>query len=620
MKALFLHCSSIYFKPITKAIPNAEKVKKEAKEVKDCLVIFTAVEEGDNESCVKQLVEEVEKVANQIKVNNFVVYPYVHLTSRPSNADLAYKLLVSLEKNLKKLGKVYRAPFGWYKEFRIDVKGHPLAELSREIKAQEESSQALKAEKKAKSYWYILDLSGKLHRIKFEKDKLVGFDFSHYKNLEKFVEYEMKKVRAVSIEPPHVKIMRGLEYVDYEQASDPGNLRFYYKGRLIKSLIEEFVTRKMLEYGALEVETPLMYDFNHPALKTYLNKFPARQYTIITPNKKVFLRFAACFGQFIMASQANISYRHLPLKLYELAKSFRVEQRGELVGLKRLRVFTMPDCHCLCKDIDQAKEEMKIRFLLAKEILESIGFDVKKDFELAIRVTKDFWKKHSSFIKSFVKLFGKPALIEMWDRQYFYFCLKYELNFVDNLNKAAALTTDQIDVGNAKNYGITYIDKSNKRKNPVILHLSPSGAIERVIYALLEKAYMDEKNGKKPMLPYWLCPTQVRIIPVSEKYVNEAIEFAEDLNAHNEARADVDDRNLHVSKKILEAEKEWIPYIIVIGERELKEQMLTVRIRENNSLVTMSPSEFRKLIKEKQGNMPFKRIPVLLLSKRPSFR
>jgi len=583
-------------------------------------VIFTAVEEGDNESCVKQLIEEVEKVAKQIKVKNFVVYPYVHLTSKPSSPDIAFNLLVSIEKNLKKLGKVFRAPFGWYKEFKVDVKGHPLAELSREIKAQEEVSKALEAEKKAKSYWYIIDVEGKLHKIKFKNEKVVGFDFSDYENLRKFTEYEMKKVRAVSTEPPHVKLMRSLEYVDYEQASDPGNFRFYYKGRLIKSLIEEFVTRKMIEYGALEVETPFMYDFNHPALKNYLNRFPARQYTIITPNKKVFLRFAACFGQFIMASQANISYKHLPLNLYELAKSFRVEQRGELVGLKRLRVFTMPDCHCLCKDINQAKEEMKKRFLLAKEILEGIGFDIKKDFELAIRVTKDFWKKHNAFIKSLVKFFGKPALLEMWDKRYFYFCLKYELNFVDNLNKAAALTTDQIDVENSKNYGITYVDKNNKRKYPIILHLSPSGAIERVIYALLEKAYSDEKKGKKPMLPYWLCPTQVRIIPVSEKYVKEAIEFAQDLNIHQEARADVDDRNLHVSKKVLEAEKEWVPYIIVIGEEELNKQILTVRMREENKIVKIEPGEFRKIIKEKQGNMPFKPLPLILLSKKPSFR
>ncbi len=321
-----------------------------------------------------------------------------------------------------------------------------------------------------------------------------------------------------------------------------------------------------------------------------------------------------------MASQANISYRDLPLKLYELTRySFRVEQHGELAGLRRLRSFTMPDCHCFCKDIEQAKQEVKLRFELSKKVLEGIGFSLN-DFELGIRLTKDFWNKNKDFVLSIVKLFGKPALVEMWDRQYFYFVLKYELNFIDSMDKASALATDQIDVGNAKNYGIVYVDSDNKQKYPIILHLSPSGSLERVIYALLEKAYIDEKHNKPPMLPFWLCPTQLRIIPVSEKYNDVAIEMAEDFNKHNEVRADVDDRNLHVSKKVMEAEREWIPLIAVLGEKELKQQILTIRIRETGKIQEMKPAELRQLIKEKQNGMPFKPLPLpLLLSKRPKF-
>ena len=314
------------------------------------------------------------------------------------------------------------------------------------------------------------------------------FDFTGWEALRLFAEYEMKKVRVVREEPPHTRLMRRLEIADYEPASDPGNLRYYPKGRLIKSLIEELVTRRVVEYGAMEVETPVMYDITHPSLSSYFNRFPARQYTIDSEGKTFFLRFAACFGQFLILSDATISYRALPVRIYELTRySFRRELRGELVGLRRLRAFTMPDCHALCRDLDQAREELMRRFKLSRRVLGEIGLE-PGDYELGIRVTRDFYRDHGDILWDLVGEFGRPSLVEMWDERFFYFVLKWEFNFVDSLGKASALSTDQIDVENAERYGITYVDKDGRRRHPIILHCSPSGAVERCIYALLEKA------------------------------------------------------------------------------------------------------------------------------------
>ncbi len=633
MKIITLHCDYIRFKPVKKAISNPEEIKKEVKEIKECLVVLSAVEKKDEEArevIIKNLVANVKEIAKQVKAKKIVLYPYVHLTSEPSSPNTALYILKIAEKELSKAKlKVVRAPFGWYKEFELKCKGHPLSELSREISVEgvkeekgEKISKALKAEKKLKSDWYVLDMRGKLYKIKLAKDKITGFNFSKYPSLEKLARYEIKKIRAVSQEPPHVKLMRKLELVDYEDVSDPGNLRYYPKGRLIKALIEEFVTKKMQDYGAMEVETPVMYDSEHPALKSYLDRFPARQYSIQTPNKRVFLRFSACFGHFIMASQAGISYKNLPMKLYELTKySFRAEQRGELTGLRRLRTFTMPDSHAFCQDLNQAKEEMKIRMLLSKQLQEQIGFDLEKDFELAIRATKDFYSKNKKFILELVKAFEKPALIEIWPEQFFYFVTKYEFNFIDSLGKASALTTDQIDVENAKKYKIQFTNKKNKREYPLILHLSPSGAIERVMYGLLEKAAMDQKQGKNPILPFWLSPTQVRIVPISEKFIEQAKELAKELNEEEPlVRADIDDRPLHVEKRILESEQEWVPYTICIGKKELDKQILSVRTRVTGKVKEMKPKEFKKILQDEQGEMPWRPLPLpLLLSQRPKF-
>ena len=187
----------------------------------------------------------------------------------------------------------------------------------------------------------------------------------------------------------------------------------------------------MTRYGAMEVETPIMYDFHHPSLAGYVDRFPARQYLLKSEDKTLFLRFAACFGQFLMAHDAQFSYRQMPLKLYELTRySFRREQSGEVVGLRRLRAFTMPDCHAFCTDIKQAKTELTTRFKLCIQVLEDIGLS-KDDYEAAIRFTKDFYKENKDIVVSLAEIFSKPVLIEIWEKPFFYFRLKWDFNYVD---------------------------------------------------------------------------------------------------------------------------------------------------------------------------------------------
>ncbi len=617
MRIVTIHSDFIEVEPKEKAIKSAEEIEKEKKRIEECLVVFTSVEEGDDMGVVKPTVEEIKKIAEEVKTDRVVVYPFVHLTSKPASPDVALKVLKAIEESLKsEFSYVYRAPFGWYKAFEIKCKGHPLSELSREIKGIEEEeekvSQALREEEKVKSYWYILTPDGEL--IEAEK-----FDFSKHKKLEKFFRYEYAKVRAVDKVPPHVKLMRSLEIADYEEGSDLGNMKYYPKGRLIKSLLEEFVTRKVIDYGGMEVETPIMYDASHPALESYLNRFPARQYFIKSDKKELFLRFAACFGQFLIMSRMTISYKDLPIKIYELTRySFRREQSGEVVGLRRLRAFTMPDMHTLAKDMEQAKEEFKNQFMYSIRLLEEIGF-TKDDYETAIRFTQDFWKENSDFIKSIVKEFGKPVLIEMWNKRYAYFDPKFEFNFVDALDKASALSTVQIDHENAERFGITYVDSDNTKKHPKILHWSPSGAIERVIYALLEKAWMEHESGKPALLPLWLSPTQVRICPVNNEYLEDVEKIAEEFEKH-EIRVDIDDREESIGKKIRDAEKEWIPYVIVFGEKEKKEDKISVRIRSSGEVKEYSLEEFLNELKDILDKYPKKPLPLpKYLSKRPVF-
>jgi threonyl-tRNA synthetase len=627
MRLLLIHSNKLDYKATKKALKDAEAPIEPEGSFGECLVAFWTAEETDTdaEQVAKNSAKEIEGVAGQIGEKRIILYPYVHLLfgAKPSNKDTALEIEKSMAEILSGKGfEVHKAPFGYYKSFGIECKGHPLSELSRVIggEKKEEISEALKKEDTLKSTFYIFEPGGKETEIKAESGKISGFDFSNFPKFEKLVKYELMKNRKVDREPPHIKLMKRLEIANYEPASDPGNFRYYPKGRMIKALLEEWVTKKTLEYGAMEVETPIMYDMNHPTLKKYLNRFPARQYQIETPNKKVFLRFAACFGQFLMSHDANISYKNLPLRLFEMTRySFRVEQRGELAGLRRLRSFTMPDCHALCADMEQSKEEMMKRFELSKEIQEGIGFTIENDFEFAIRLVRNFYEENRDFVHKLVDKMGKPALVEIWDEQFFYFVLKHEWNFVDALDKAATLTTDQFDVENSATYGIDYIDSDGKNKQPVILHLSPSGAIERVMYALLERAARESAEGKNPILPMWLSPTQIRFCPVSEQYVSFADEFAKRLEEKN-IRADIDDRDESISKKVRNAEVDWVPMIIVLGEKEKEGGELMVRFRRTGKTEKYSFDQLAALVKKETEGMPFRPLPVArLLSKRAQF-
>jgi len=617
MKILQLHADYIEYEPIRKEIDTAEEAEQKPYRFDDIVVLFTAVEEQDNENTVFQAVASTKDSLRNLGANKVLIYPYAHLSSNLAPPTTALRLIKMMVEEFRRLGlEVSQAPFGWNKAFTIKVKGHPLAEQSRSIQAAvsagEAVSQALKAEEKLVSRWYIIDLDGNLVPAE-------SFDFTKYRRLKELTDYEVAKSRVVQQEPPHVELMVRLGLVGYEPGSDAGNLRFYPKGRLVKALLERYVTQMVREYGGVEVETPIMYDMRHPALSDYLNRFPARQYVVRSEDKELFLRFSACFGQFLMAKDTQISYKHLPFRLYELTRySFRREKSGELVGLRRLRAFTMPDCHAFCKDLEQAKSEVLRRFELSMTVLSGIGL-TKDDYELAIRATEDFYKENKEFFVELVSRLGKPALLEMWSERFFYFVFKWEFNFIDNLSKASALSTDQIDVENAKRYGIQYMDEDGAMKYPLILHNSPSGAIERCMYALLEKAYRVAQSGGTPTLPVWLSPTQVRLIPTSSSYVEGACALAAKMN-ESCVRCDVDDREETVQKRVREAEKEWVPYIVVYGEKEASSNTLQVRDRVNRTIRQMGLDDLIKIVHEQTANKPYLPLPLpTLLSQRPRF-
>lgn len=597
MRILLIHSDYLNYNVKNKT-PVAEEIEDAKKQgaFDESLVVFTAVEKDDEnnpQGIVKNLVKEVIKTNDQVKAENIVLYPYAHLSSSLSSPKVAVQVLKDAEEALNAEGlNVKRVPFGWYKAFEISCKGHPLSELSRTITAEEEEEEEV--EKKSSS-WSILD-----------GDKIIDIDDFKFENdqLEKLVSYELGTGASDAGEPPHVKLMREKELCDYESASDVGNLKWFPKGRLVRDLLADYVYNLVVDQGAMPIETPIFYDLDNEAINVHAAKFGERQYRTDT-KKNLMLRFACCFGAFRVMADPFITWKNLPAKLYELSTySFRFEKKGEVVGLKRLRAFTMPDFHSFCADMNSTLEE----FSKQTDMCIQTGVDLDVNYEIIFRATKDFYDENKEWMYSIGKKIGKPVLLEILPERKHYWSCKIDFAAIDYLGRPIENPTVQIDVESGKRFDITYLGEDGKEHYPTILHCSPTGSIERVICSLLEKTAI-ELDEKAPMLPTWLSPIEVRIITVGEDHKDFANELYDKINAEN-IRVDVDDRDESVGKKIRNAATEWIPYIFVVGDNEKESGVFSVTVRETGEKVDMTVDELIKEVLDKTKGMPYRGLPL----------
>ncbi len=611
---LLIHVDHLEFEA-TQPTPAAEPLPEELKRgrAEEALVAFVAVEEADGsnpEGVAERAAEEIASVRERVGAERVVLYPYAHLSPSLASPAAAMRVLELIREGLLARGlEVLRLPFGWYKAFKLSCKGHPLSELSRTITAE-----AAPAPREAKppSEYLLLTPDGGEHRLDLGNIEACEVLREH-PLLKQFVLSEELGVRPGE-EPPHVKLMRRLELVDREPASDVGHLRFYPKGALVKGLLEDLAARFAEQLGAVRIETPALYRADEPDIGEQASRFLQREYKVELPGRSLLLRFAGDFGLFRMMRDAVLSYRHLPLRVFELSPSYRLEQSGECVGLKRLRAFTMPDVHCFCRDLKQGLEEYERLFLKYAELVDAMGVE----YVVAFRVVKEFYEGNKDFIAGLVGRMGKPALIELLPERKHYWVMKHELQAIDSVGGNAQLATVQLDVEDSERYGIFYVDERGERRGCIILH-SSMGSIERWIYALLEEAAKRMKAGGRPSLPLWLSPTQVRLCPVNESLVSFAEEVASKLEAHG-IRVDIDDRDESVARKVRDAEVEWINVIVVVGERERGTGRFQVRLRDEGRMVEMGLQELVRYVEERTKGYPFRSLPLpRLLSRRPAF-
>jgi len=593
LRVLIIHAEYFKYEVREKAIDSAEITPTKGGEFNNVLVVFTTVEEGDGRvvnNLSAKVVSDISDIYSKVKASAIVLYPYAHLSSRLAGPDEAMNVLKHLEEVFTAQGiKTYRAPFGWYKAFDIRCYGHPLSELSREYKVEEGVRQVTITRK-----YLIITPDGGIYSPEEYTYKPGEED------LKILVEKEVFKKELPGGKSRLLEVCRKFGF-EWEPMSDSGHMRYEPHATVMVEAVRQYswMVAKSLGIPVLRVMGTNMFNLKFKPIKEHADLFGDRLYEVESEGSKLVMRYAACHQQFAMIRDWVISYKELPLGVFEVADSYRFEQKGELVLCFRLRKFYMPDLHILLRDLDEGK---KFSFKVQDKIVDEIR-KLGREYVAIYNVTEDFFESNKDYVIELIRRMGRPALVTLYPPGVYYWVINVEYNVIDELKRPREVATFQIDVGNSARFNIRYVDESGAERYPVIIHTAIIGSIERYIYTVLDKAVQDEESGKIPNIPTWLAPIQVRIIPLSSEFMDFANEVLDTL-LKNGIRVDVDDRDLTLAKKIREAGIEWIPYVVVIGGREFKTRTLNVRIRASNIQKTMSLNELVEVINKDLEGYP----------------
>ena len=416
MKTLNLHCDYIKFKALKKALKNIEELAPNQNleaESKECLVILVAVEKGDSVKTIPQLTEDIKKIANEVKTKNIVLYPYAHLSSNLSSPETAIQILNETAKKLKPL-KVIQAPFGYYKQFELKVKGHPLSELSREFKIEGSEEEVELSDR---------ERSQLLHQL--QKSKL-----------------DTTKIK----ENDHRIIGRKMDLWSFN-SSAPGMVFWHPKGLHIKNKLIEYWRELHRANGYFEISTPQILDRKLWEVSGHWSKFKENMFTTKYENRDFAIKPMNCPGGMLIYKTSPKSYRDLPLRVGELGCVHRVELSGVLGGLMRTIQFVQDDAHIFCTE-KSLKDEVSKIIDLTNNLFATFGIKINH-VELSTRPKKRIgstktWDISEAALEDVLKKKKMKHTTNKGDGAFY--GPKIDFHIKDSLNRTWQCSTIQLDM------------------------------------------------------------------------------------------------------------------------------------------------------------------------------
>jgi threonyl-tRNA synthetase len=559
MKTLNLHCDYIKFKALKPAIKTIEEIApnqtKEA-EVKECLVVLTAIEKGDGEKSIPELVSSIKKIASDVKAENIVLYPYAHLSSNLGSPSTAVKLLNLCAKELKDFN-VTQAPFGYYKSFELKVKGHPLSELSREIKGEEtkEDEDITEAERK--------QLLRTISKAKLDTSKLKEND--------------------------HRIIGSKMDLWSFNNVA-PGMVFWHPKGLHIKNSLIEFWRELHRADGYEEISTPQVMDRKLWEVSGHWSQYGENNFKTKYEKRDFIVKPMNCPGGMLVYKTSPKTYKDLPLRVGEMGTVHRVELSGTLGGLFRVIQFTQDDAHIFCTE-DQLESEVKRIIDLINKTFNQFG--LKFDHvELSTRPEKrvgseSVWDLSEKALENILKKSGMKYTVNEGDGAFY--GPKIDFHLKDSLQRTWQCSTIQLDMALPERFQLKYQDKNNNEQQPIMLHRVIYGSLERFIGIITEHF-----NGKFPL---WMSPNQIKVMTLNDDAKEYAQKIYKDLFDAG-FQVELNDKSESMGKKAREASIQRFNYILTVGEKEMKENKIAIKARDSKEIKTMTLEEFKDQIKK----------------------
>lgn len=427
--------------------------------------------------------------------------------------------------------------------------------------------------------------------------RIYGISFPKKKMLDEYLELlEEAKKRD------HRKIGKELELFAFSQNVGAGLPLWLPRGTQLRLRLEDFLKQIQKHFGYQQVITPHIGNKNLYITSGHYAKYGQDSFRPInTPQEgeEFMLKPMNCPHHCEIFKITPHSYRDLPIRLAEFGTVYRYEQSGELHGLTRVRGFTQDDAHLFCRP-DQLKEEfckvMDIIFIIFK----ALDF---KNFEAQISLrdkvnrekyigSEENWERAERAIIEACEEKGLPAVIEYGEAAFY--GPKLDFMVKDALGRRWQLGTIQVDYNLPERFDLEYTGEDNKKHRPVMIHRAPFGSMERFVAVLIEHT-----AGKFPL---WLTPDQVVVLPVSERFNEYAHRVAKELN-QRDIRVQVDDRNEKVGRKIRDNELKRIPYMLIVGENESREEEVSVRKQGEGDMGIMKITTFAELIEKEVDDM-----------------
>ena len=422
--------------------------------------------------------------------------------------------------------------------------------------------------------------------------RIYGISFPKKKMLDEYlVLMEEAKKRD------HRKIGKELELFAFSDAVGKGLPLWLPKGTALRLRLEEFLKRIQKRFGYQQVMTPHIGQKELWVTSGHYAKYGKDSFQPIhTPEEgeEYLLKPMNCPHHCEIYKVSPHSYKDLPLRYAEFGTVYRYEQSGELHGLTRVRSFTQDDAHIFCRP-DQLKEEfmkvMDIIFIIFK----ALNFD---NFEAQISLrdpnnkekyigSDEVWEKAESAIIEACEYKGLKAKVELGEAAFY--GPKLDFMVKDAIGRRWQLGTIQVDYNLPERFNLEYTGADNLKHRPVMIHRAPFGSMERFVAVLIEHT-----GGKFPL---WLTPDQAVILPISEKFNDYAQKVANELSQYD-IRAIVDDRNEKIGRKIRDNELKRIPYLLIVGENEMNNNIVSVRKQGEGAVGEQTPKEFADMVND----------------------